>query len=539
MIMRFPHIYASAVRLLLPVVCLCSIAAASCSRQSGGAHSQEVPVAELKLLDKAIRMSGQYDARKREFTDSLKHLLAEAPEADVRRRFTLTLEISRSYKSSNADSALKYASVALGLAGDNPADRTESRVALINGLSMSGIFPQALAELDTLARADLDAAGKVEMWKAGRQLYFYMMCYVTDKSPIYESYAHHYYQFDDSLLNNLPRTDSFYAFLSAERAVTEGKYKDAKKTLETLLAGLTPESNLYGMAAFQMAEVYRNQGDETQYAAFLAKAAVSDIEAAVKEGLALPALANWLYLQGRLDEAFDYINFALEDANSGNARMRTVSIASLVPIIDQAYRKKISDSRDRMLIWFLLATFLLILTGVLLFYLGRQIKLSRESQAKLEGLSSRQESYIGSFVSLCSVYADRLDSLSKLVSVKISAGQTDELLKLVKSGRFGEPREEDFYRKIDEAFLDLYPDFVAYVNSLLRDDEQIEVKRGEGLTPELRIYAFVKLGVVESTRIAQILHYSVSTIYAYRNKMRNKAINRDTFEADVASIWRR
>ena len=219
--------------------------------------------------------------------------------------------------------------------------------------------------------------------------------------------------------------------------------------------------------------------------------------------------------------------------------MRTVSIASLVPIIDQAYRKKISDSRDRMLIWFLLATFLLILTGVLLFYLGRQIKLSRESQAKLEGLSSRQESYIGSFVSLCSVYADRLDSLSKLVSVKISAGQTDELLKLVKSGRFGEPREEDFYRKIDEAFLDLYPDFVAYVNSLLRDDEQIEVKRGEGLTPELRIYAFVKLGVVESTRIAQILHYSVSTIYAYRNKMRNKAINRDTFEADVASIRRR
>ena len=70
-------------------------------------------------------------------------------------------------------------------------------------------------------------------------------------------------------------------------------------------------------------------------------------------------------------------------------------------------------------------------------------------------------------------------------------------------------------------------------------DEQIEVKRGEGLTPELRIYAFVKLGVVESTRIAQILHYSVSTIYAYRNKMRNKAINRDTFEADVASIRRR
>ncbi len=76
------------------------------------------------------------------------------------------------------------------------------------------------------------------------------------------------------------------------------------------------------------------------------------------------------------------------------------------------------------------------------------------------------------------------------------------------------------------------------VNQLLREEEQIMLKKDEGLSPELRIYAFVKLGVEESTRIAQILHYSVSTIYAYRNKMRNKAINRETFEADIVAIKR-
>lgn len=140
---------------------------------------------------------------------------------------------------------------------------------------------------------------------------------------------------------------------------------------------------------------------------------------------------------------------------------------------------------------------------------------------------------------MCSSYADRLDSLSKLVSVKISSGKTDELLKLVKSGRFGESnKDEDFYRSFDTAFLDLYPDFVMRVNTLLRESEQIELKNGEGLSPELRIYALVKLGVEESTRIAQILHYSVSTIYAYRNKMRNKAISRDTFEEDIAALRR-
>ncbi len=536
--MRFPHLHTSLRSLLIVVVLTACCLLIACSTKNSTDRKHELPKAELRQLDMAIRISAQYDARKRDFIDSLKRLLALTPVEDAHRRFSLTLEISHSYKSSNADSALKYAERALHIAGNNPDDRADSRIALINGLSMSGIFPQALAELDTLRAANLDAARKIEMWKAGRQLYFYMMCYVTDKSPIYKSYTRQYYQFDDSLLQNLPRTDSFYAFLTAERDVAEGKYKDAKITLDSLLTTLTPMSNLYGMAAFQMAEVYRNQGDETQYAAFLAKAAVSDIEAAVTEGLALPALANWLYLQGSLDQAFNYINFALEDANSGNARMRTVSIATLLPIIDQAYRKEISNSRDKMLVWLMLALFLLVLIGIQLFYLARQIQFSRESQRKLEELSNRQESYIGTFVSLCSIYADRLESLSKLVSVKISSGQTDELLKLVKSGRFGEPRENSFYQKIDEAILDLYPDFVTHVNSLLREDEQIEVMRGEGLTPELRIYAFVKLGVTESTRIAQILHYSVSTIYTYRNKMRNKAINRDTFEADVASIKR-
>ena len=76
------------------------------------------------------------------------------------------------------------------------------------------------------------------------------------------------------------------------------------------------------------------------------------------------------------------------------------------------------------------------------------------------------------------------------------------------------------------------------INKLLREEEQFVVKKGQGLPAELRIYAFVRLGVEESTRISQILHYSVSTVYTYRNKMRNKAISRDTFESDIMKIGR-
>ena len=123
----------------------------------------------------------------------------------------------------------------------------------------------------------------------------------------------------------------------------------------------------------------------------------------------------------------------------------------------------------------------------------------------------------------------------KLVDRKISSGQASELLKTIKSGKIGEGENEDFYKEIDSVVLTLYPDFVEKVNELLEPAERVRLKGGQ-LTPELRIYAFVRLGVSESTRIAKILNYSVNTVYAYRNRMRNRAIDREHFEENVLKI---
>ena len=119
---------------------------------------------------------------------------------------------------------------------------------------------------------------------------------------------------------------------------------------------------------------------------------------------------------------------------------------------------------------------------------------------------------------------------------KINARQTDDLLKLVSSGRFTEEDNEEFYQLIDKAILDIFPDFVERINTLLAPEKRITLPPGESLNPELRIYAFVRLGVDQSSRIAQILHYSVNTVYTYRNRMRNRAINRETFDADVVNF---
>ena len=53
----------------------------------------------------------------------------------------------------------------------------------------------------------------------------------------------------------------------------------------------------------------------------------------------------------------------------------------------------------------------------------------------------------------------------------------------------------------------------------------------------MRIFALIRLGIEDSSRIAEFLHYSVNTIYNYRAKVKNGALtDRDSFESRVKAI---
>lgn len=147
-----------------------------------------------------------------------------------------------------------------------------------------------------------------------------------------------------------------------------------------------------------------------------------------------------------------------------------------------------------------------------------------------------KEEYIGHFLNLCSLYIEKLDNFRRTVNRKITAGQTEELLKLTKSSQFAGMEQKEFYANFDNAFLHLYPDFVTEFNRLLQPEERFIMKPGELLNTELRIFAIIRLGIDDSSKIANFLHYSINTIYTYRNKVKNRAINRENFEEEIMKI---
>ena len=118
-----------------------------------------------------------------------------------------------------------------------------------------------------------------------------------------------------------------------------------------------------------------------------------------------------------------------------------------------------------------------------------------------------------------------------------SSGKIDDLIHRIKSSEIIEDELAEFFHNFDTTFLQLFPDFVEDFNHLLSDGESIQLKQGQLLNTELRIYALVRLGITDSVKISHFLRCSLSTIYNYRTKIRNKARDsRESFDDKVLSI---
>lgn len=495
---------------------------------------------ELNRLDECLGNTKSHDAKKHHRLDSLRSLLSSTPVGNVERRWELTMKLGDQYLAFCSDSSAYFFNRAYNLAIQNgmTARSYDSRICLAKAQGAAGLFTLASSSLDALDTLLLSPEQKLEYAGAARQLYSYMFEYAKGHSDEegYNRYMNAELEYEQYLICHLSPDSVERKFLYAQNLQRQGKKEQARKIAEELLASLHEDDNLYGMTAYLMARIANAEGHDTEYGRYLAMASISDIKAGVKETMALPALAKWLYNKGEVDRAYHYINTSLNDAMMSNARMRTVEIASLLPLVDEAYRKKVSASRDELMLYLALVVILFVAAGGLLVVVFRNMRRASALNRTLAQQSKVQESYIGHFIGLCSSYSDKLESMRKMVNRKIAAGQTDELLKMLKSGKYNDPENDDFFTVFDETFLDLYPTFLDELNALLKPECRLSHKKGTPLSTEIRIYAFVRLGVAESVKIAQILHCSVSTIYTYRNRMRGRALNRDTFENDVLSI---
>ena len=89
-----------------------------------------------------------------------------------------------------------------------------------------------------------------------------------------------------------------------------------------------------------------------------------------------------------------------------------------------------------------------------------------------------KEEYIALFLSMCSDYIEKMKAMQRSIRRKLSQGKGAELEKELSSSTLMDEELNNFYEMFDNAFLNLYPNFVEEFNSLLKPDSHIKPKGG-------------------------------------------------------------
>lgn len=492
---------------------------------------------ELKTLDKEIKQKHIYDQAKTARIDSLKKIAISSTKSETE-KYEALLNLGIEYETFISDSALVYYERAHDVAAqlNDTTKIIRTRLGKVKALAVLGYFMESITTLTKIEQDSIPNTLKSEWLDSGRQLYAYISTYSKDNLHFFNQYRDKLNYYRDLQLTTLPESTPEHKLYLAEHYLAKGQTSRAKLLFSEVIDEIPNNNNIYARATHNLSTIKKSEGQDDIAAYYLALSAISDIKCSVKETMSIQELSLYLYNHGDITHAYNYMISSLDDAVFCNARLRTAEVSKIIPLINAAHKEKHLNQRRTLLFTNIIVGLLIIGLVAFIVTVLRQIKKVEIARQRLKEANNVKDEYIGRFLDLCSIYMDRLDNVNKLVIRKITAGQVEDLLKIAKSSKFTEGQHQQFYDNFDATFLHIYPSFVEDFNSLLLPNEQIILKESGHLTTELRIFALLRMGVEDSNKIAGFLNYSVNTIYTYRNKIKNKAKNRDTFEQDILKI---
>lgn len=526
---------------------------------------QAIDEIQLQQLDFIIENRGEYIQKKIEKIEYLKKIYRA--EVNNERKYNVGYQIIKEYSNFQADSAFKYIDENQILAEiENKQDyilRNKFQYVFVS--AQSGLLNEAESVLISLhpELKGMSEELKVEYYRLYQRLYMNLkeLSYNTHLEAKYRTLESIY---SDSILLYAPENSAYSFLYRTKQEFDKQEYSKAKQYIERYIETLDTLSNDAARGYYYLSEIYKAQGDSVSEVKYLIKSVEADIKSAVKQNRSLRVLAQLLYEQGNVKKSYDYIQMSLNDANFYNTRLRSTQIAEALPIIEKDYQINRNEQEFKLMTGLVLIIVLFIVIFLISIYLYRKREeLSKaryellQSNSRLNEINNKmkqinnelyeltislnesdqlKEKYIAHFLKLCSTYIQAISEFKKLVNRKIKVGQIQEVHNMTLPNSQMTNDFNNFYREFDKAFLTIFPRFVEEFNLLLREDQRFNLKDSDSLNSELRIFALIRLGIKDSSKIAEFMNYTAVTVYTYRTKVKSKAINKDTFDQDVLNI---
>ena len=530
----------------------------------------------FQSLDDAIVHSADYVKVREDRIHNWEQKLKTAKK--VSEKYNACFALFEEYRSYKNDIAIEYINLCVELAikmGDKQKEENAKSLFAFQE-STTGNYAESYDLLKSVNPSNLDADGQRNyLWA-----YFHLygeMAYYCNVPSLKKYYTEKYNAYQAAIDSTFSHDDDFFLQVQEVKAGNAGNLKEALRLSDKRLAMTTPGTHKYAIVQFYRAMTYNKFGDEEQFLRCLLRSAICDVQLAVMDQGSLWELANLLNAKpGEQKRSHEYIKFAWQSATVFNTPIRSRQIMPVLTQIEDSYQKELASSNKRLKIMVAWSVLLIIVVVLLLYYVNKQrrrIAVAHHKQKdtnhalqlanknlnsvieqlnlansslneandrlnemihSLNESNKMKEVYIGRFLRLCAIYVDKIETMRKRVVKLVKARELNKLLEQMQTG---EAYMGELYKYFDSTFLNLFPSFVEEFNALLKPEERIILESDNSLSTTLRIFALIRLGIEDSSKIAEFLHYSVNTIYNYRAKIKNSAIcDREEFEQRVKLI---
>lgn len=518
---------------------------------SFSAFSSEKTDSLLVVLKTELSRKKVYDDKKEAVIKKYKSFLSRISDKDFSAKYYIYNKLYEEYKVYQFDSAYVY-TVKLEHVSHDLNDKPkyyESKIKLAFILLSAGMFEESFDCLAQINPRFISDSSKIEYYSIKARAYSDLADYNNDKNfTPYDNQLSIKY-IDSGLVFCKPGSYDQYRLLGDKQVVT-GDFSHPSTYLVQLLLYYPLTNHQRAMASTGLSKFYQRPEQLDQRLYLLETGAINDIRSSTKETLASFLLGEQLFRQGNLNDAYIFVQHALDDAQYYGARLRQIKIAAVLPIVAAAKNINTENEKNRLRIYLLSIVAISLLAIAISFIVFIQLKRVKVKEAiigekniqlgkindQLSEDAHIKEEYIGYFFNLISSYILKLEKIKRNVERKLTTKKYDDILITINEINIKKERETLFYT-FDHIFLKIFPNFINEFNSLFKKEDQIWPKDHEVLNTDLRIFALTRLGINDNQTIADILEYSVSTIYVYKMRIKAKAIvPNDQFDEKIMSI---
>jgi len=534
--------------------------------------SQEDISTLLLKLDSTIENSDLYTHDREKRIGNYKKKLRQVKPFSTT-EYQINSLIYKEYKPYICDSAILYQNknIEIAMLLHDQIKECESKLELAYLMGSIGLYKEADDLLESIDRSKLPEVLLIDYYNTYLRVYGELSYYTQDKRK-----AQLYWKVFDANLIALKEAitpgNLLYLQLKEDSARNAHKFDDALKLNDISLLNTSYGTPAYALVTFRRSLIYQWQGNREKQKYYLVLSAISDIKSAIKDQASLMMLAQILYEDGHIDRAYNYIRFSWNATMFYNAKLRSLQSSSILSLIDKTYQAKIENQKTKLQYYLILTSSLSLLLVFTIYIIYKQIKRLSSAKKNLQLVNADlnhlnlelnklndelktvnqvlnatnndlsesnkiKEVYIGRFIELCSIYINKIDDFRKKVHNKIKDGNINEAKLMTQSQDIMDEEFEELYSNFDNAFIQLFPDFVEKVNELFNVTDRFILKKGELLNPELRIIALMRLGINDGSKISQFLRYSLTTVYNYRTKTKNRTyLQKEEFDIKILQI---